>query len=77
MIWKAKIQDEMEIKNATDARNVVLDYFKEKGMVILSKEIVSIFKRRFAWFLEIESKDFTGIVVIKSTDGKIITEVKI
>ncbi len=67
----------MEIKTVTDAKNIVLDYFKDKGVVVFSNEIQSIFKRRSAWFIEIESKKFAGIVIVKSANGEVMAAIEL
>lgn len=61
-----------EIQDITVAARIAREYLgKNKGAVVFGKEIKSIFKQRLAWFVEIESKAFTGVVVIKSATGEV------
>ena len=61
------------IKNAIDAKNIALDYLAKEGILVWSCEVVSICKRRLSWLIEICGKTFTGVVLIETKTGKILT----
>jgi hypothetical protein len=67
----------IETKTVIDAKNIVQKYFEKKGVVIFSNEIVSVFKRRSAWFVEVENKKFAGIVIVKSSNGEVMAAVEL
>lgn len=60
--------------DALEASKIALDYMAKKGIVVFSREIISIFRKSLAWFVEIESPKFTGVVIIKSRTGEVAKE---
>lgn len=65
------------VNDVIEAKNIALDYLSKDGIVVFSHEIMSIFRRKLVWFVEIESKVFTGIIIIKSDTGEVVTIVKL
>jgi hypothetical protein len=70
---KENIVVEDKIKDVIDAKDVALGYLVKEGIVVFTYEIVAICKRRLAWLVEIDGKMFTGIVLIESKTGKVLT----
>lgn len=66
-----------KVEDVITARDVALDYLSKQGIVVFSYEITSMFKRSSAWFVTIEGKTFTGVVIIKSRTGEVITAVNL
>ncbi len=60
-----------EVKDIIEAKQITENHLQEQGKVVFGYEIRSIFKKGLAWFVEIESKVFNGIVVIKSATGEV------
>lgn len=72
---KEKMTVEKEIKDVIDAKDTALDYLANGGIVVFTYEIVAIAKRRLSWLVEIDGKSFTGIVLIESRTGKVLTAI--
>ena len=75
-----KVGDEAivsDVKDVIGAKDVARDYLAKQGIIIFVYEIVSIFKRGSAWFVTIEGKTFTGVVIIKTKTGEILATVKL
>ena len=70
------ISSNVEVKDVIKAGDVALDYLSKQGIVVFRNEINSIFKKSVAWFVMVESVRFTGVIIIKSTTGKVLTMVK-
>ena len=70
---KGNIVVEDKIKDVIDAKDVALEYLAKEGIVVFTYEIVAICKRRLSWLVEIDGKTFTGIVLIESKTGKVLT----
>ena len=64
---------ENNIKDAIQAKDVALDFLSKEGTMVWTNEVVSISKRRLSWLVEIDGKTFTGIVLIETKTGKVLT----
>ena len=62
-----------KIKDIIDAKDVALDYLVKEGIIVFTHEIVSICKKRLSWLVEIDGKTYTGVVLIESKTGKVLT----
>lgn len=63
-----------EITDAFDAAKVAMKYLAEKGTVVFSREIRSIFRGFTIWVVEMDSPKFTGAIIIKSRTGEVAKE---
>jgi hypothetical protein len=70
---KENIVVEDKIKDVIDANDVALEHLSKEGIVVFTHEIVAICKRRLSWLVEIDGKTFTGVVLIESKTGKVLT----
>lgn len=61
--------------DASEASKMALDYMTKKGIVVFSREVMSIFRKYMTWSVEIESPKFTGVIMINSRTGEVIKEV--
>ncbi|MDP2755448.1 MAG: hypothetical protein Q8P40_13805 [Nitrospirota bacterium] len=66
-----------EVKDIIDAKQIAERHLQERGKVVFGYEIRSIFKKGLAWFVEIESKVFNGVVVIKSATGEVASVIEL
>jgi hypothetical protein len=66
-----------KVKDVVEAKDIVLDYLSEQGIVVFSYEINSIFKKSGIWFVIIEGKTFNGAVFVRSKTGEVVTEVQL
>lgn len=66
-----------EVEDVIRAKDIALDYLSKQGIIVFLYEIMSIFKRSSAWFVTIEGKTFTGIVLINSKTGEVVTKIKL
>lgn len=64
---------ENSIKDAINAKTVALNYLTKEGILVWSSEIVTIFKGRMSWLVEIDGKTFKGVVLIDAKTSKVIT----
>ncbi len=62
------------VDSALEASKIALDYMAKKGVVVFSREVMSIFRKYMTWFVEIESPKFTGVIIIKSGTGEVTKE---
>lgn len=62
------------VEDALEASNIALDHMAKKGVIVFSREVMSIFRKSLAWFVEIESPKFTGVIIIKSRTGEVAKE---
>lgn len=70
---KENIVLEDKVKDIIGAKDIALDYLVKEGIIVFTYEIVAICKRRLSWIVEIDGKTFTGIVLIESKTGKVLT----
>lgn len=66
-----------KIKDIIDAKDVALEYLVKEGIIVFTNEIVSVCKKRLSWLVEIDGKTFTGMVLIESKTGKVLSKGKI
>lgn len=66
-----------EIVDAYEAAKIALDYLAKRGIVIFMREINLIFRSSIIWVIEIDSKVFTGAIIIKRKTGEVAKEVAI
>lgn len=62
------------VEDALEASKIALDYIAKKGVVVFSREVMSIFRKYMTWFVEINSPKFTGVVIINSRTGEVAKE---
>jgi hypothetical protein len=74
---KENMVTEDKINDAINAKDIALNYLAKEGILVWSNEIVSICKNRLSWLVEICGKTFTGIVLIESKTGKVLTANKL
>lgn len=66
-----------EVLDVIDAAKIALDYLSQKGTVVFSREIRSIFRNSLVWVVEIDSKKFTGVIMIKTKTGEVVSEMSL
>lgn len=64
-----------EVSDVIDATKIALDYLSQKGIVVFSREIRSVFRNSLIWVVEMDSKKFTGVIIIKAETGEVTSEV--
>jgi hypothetical protein len=74
---KENLVTEDKIQDAIKAKNIALNHLAKEGILVWSCEVVSICKKRLSWLVEICGKTFTGVVVIESKTGKVVTANKL
>lgn len=62
-----------EVKDELQARDIILDYLINEGIVVFDDEIKSVTARDRTWIVTIDGETFTGAIVIKSDTGEIIS----
>ena len=67
---------ETKVEDVIVAKDIALNYLAKRGIVVFVSEINSIFKKSKVWFVMIQSVKFTGVAIIKSTTGEVLTTVK-
>lgn len=65
-----------EVTDVLCAVNIALNYLAEKGVVVFTREVRSVFRCNTIWFVEIDSNKFRGGIIIKADTGEIAKEVR-
>lgn len=63
-----------KIVDALSAARVAMEYLAEKGILVWSREIRSIFRNSGTWVVEMDSPQFVGSIIIKSETGEVAKE---
>lgn len=63
-----------EVPDAIGAIRIALDYLSQKGIVVFSREVRSVFRNSLIWVVEADSKKFTGVIIVKADTGEVVLE---
>lgn len=64
-----------EVIDVLGAVDIALGYLAKKGVVVFTREVISVFRNSMIWCVEIYSVKFTGTIIIKAKTGEIVKEV--